>query len=90
MEKRMYGAVYDPQAILKDRWRSFLNKTHVTEQEGVKAVKYIMKKHKIDEMEALKKLINAYFDKKMSLVSIKVPSRSSAAIVNTIINLKDL
>ena len=82
--------IYDENAILKDRWRSFLNKTHIRESEAENVVKYIMHKYKLDAAESLKKLNNLYIDKKIQLKRIDKDARNSITVVNTITNLKQL
>ena len=82
--------IYDENAILKDRWRSFLNKTHIREQEAENVVKYIMHKYKLDVADALKKLNNLYIDKKIQLKRIDKDAINSITVVNTITNLKQL
>ena len=82
--------IYDEKAILKDRWTSFLNKTHIRETEAENVVRYIMRKYKLDTADALKKLNNLYIDKKIQLKRIDKDSRNSITVVNTIINLKEL
>lgn len=90
MDKKMYGEVFDPLVILKDRWNSFINRTHISEQEAEKVVKYIMQKHNLDAMDSLKRLINACIDKKVVLKPVGRAKFSSIAIINTITNLKEL
>lgn len=86
----MYMYEYDDRKILKDRWISFVNRTHISEQEAKEVVEYYMKKHSVDEMEALKCLINLCIDKKIQLKQINPENPNSILIKNTITNLKQL
>lgn len=81
---------YDERKILEDRWISFVNRTHITEKEAADVVKYYMKKHSVDEMDALKALINLCIDGKIKLKQLNPNNPNSILIRNTITNLKEL
>lgn len=61
--------------IVKDRYASLYNKTHLSDDDIKKLVNYVMGKYSLSELDALKKLINLAIDKKLNIKEREVSDK---------------
>ncbi len=54
--------------MMQDKINGIYNRAHIIESDILKAKEHIMKKYKLNDMEALSKLSNLVIDKKLELV----------------------
>lgn len=85
-----YKAEQRHKTLIKDKIIGIYNRFHIIESDIVLAEKHLMCKYKLTEIEALKKLFNLAFDKKLDLVKDDYCYRHSFIVLYRIKNIKKL
>lgn len=75
---------------IRDKINGIYNRVHIIESDIIKAQKHIMKKYKLDEIDALTKLFNLVIDKKIELVLDKEEYKKSYLEKYTIKNIEEI
>lgn len=78
------------KALIKDKIIGIYNRFHILETDIILAEKHLMCKYKLTEIDALKKLFNLAFDKKLDLIRDDFSYRHSFIVLYRIKNLEKL